>query len=68
METPAETSAAKAKRTRRPNARPTEIILGAIDERLQMISDSPHFGRLTELHDELRRSLSKQQESVGTEE
>ncbi len=46
-------------RSRRPNARPSEIILGAIDERLTMIQDSPHAARLSELMDELRRSLSR---------
>jgi hypothetical protein len=50
-------------RARKPKARPTEIVIGAIDERLQMINDSPHASRLSELMDELRRSLNSNRET-----
>ena len=50
-------SETKETKGRKPKARATEIVLGAMDERLQMI-EGPHAARLLELCDELRRSLS----------
>lgn len=57
----------KIERNRKPNARATEIVLGAIDERLSVLesvqaveSVGIHSNRLRELMDELRRSLKRQ--------
>jgi hypothetical protein len=55
----------KVTRTRKPAPRVSQIIWGAIYERLDMLMTSPvdaiydHVKRLNELHDELQRSLRK---------
>lgn len=60
-------SAVEKMRVRKKPARHRDIVLGCIDERLLMIplTDDlePHRVRLTELLDELRRSLGKNTES-----
>jgi hypothetical protein len=51
-------------RTRKPDARNTEIVLAALEERLSVAIgvDSAHASRIEELLDELRRSLRKGKE------
>lgn len=60
-------------RTRKPNARATEIVLGALAERLSVMESSPnadtiHMNRLRELLDELKRSIGKRQPAQEAEE
>lgn len=56
-------------RTRRPKARATEIVFGALHERLEVVKLiyrdeglTPHIERIEELLDELRRSLTTKEE------
>lgn len=53
-------------RKRKPAARPTAVVVGAITERISMLPNTdelvPHRDRLTDLLDELRRSISKKEE------
>jgi len=48
-------------RKRRAPARSTDVVLGALQERLNVAvdADSPHAIRIEELFDELKRSLRK---------
>lgn len=60
-------SAVEKMRVRKKPARRADIILAAIDERLQMLDQTPHTIRLLELMDELRRSLGKNAPESDTE-
>lgn len=56
------------KRARRPKARTSEIVFGAIDERMAMLDetfpDGIHTKRLRELIDELRRATNGKAEEA----
>ena len=56
----------KEMKTRRPRARHRDVVFGALDERIQILSDSSTdvgisatISRIRELLDELRRSIYK---------